>query len=131
MNNNVDQNTQTLIFQPVLPKLAVTKISTSEQVIEISAFIEAHPRLFLNLPNDPKEVDLIVKDDRVLIPSSDYDSYGAAEIIFKIGDYLVVSENGKRYFTSNDTVKHGVFDKFPARLFTPIEGTKLDEPSFV
>jgi len=117
------------VFHPVLPKLSVTKIETTEQVKEIGAFLRSYPYLFVGLPSFFSYSAMRVRKAAAYIPAQH--SNDINHDIFVIGDYLVVSENGTRYFTKEESVKHGVFRGFPAELFVPIEGEKLNEPSFV
>ena len=124
-----EATTPVRVFQPILPKLSVTKIETTEQVKEIGAFLRAHSYLFIGLPTFFSYSAMRVRKEVAYIPAQ-Y-SGDTERNIFAIGDYLVVSENGARYFTKEESVKHGVFRGFPAELFVPIEGEKLDEPSFV
>ena len=115
----------TIVFQPVLPLIQVTKIETEEQVKEIGEFLRTYHSKFVGLPYGFTAYGLRVHKKSVSIPSDEgrYD-------LFKIGSYLVTSENGLRYLTSNMVVAHGGFPDFPAELFTPIGGDKVMDLPF-
>lgn len=110
-------------FQPVFPKLTVGRIDTVEDLQEIYDLSRSHPEFFPQLKNK----DYTIRDGEIgtlNLPELLHRKM-LAQTYAKVGDYIVRSENGLRYITSDALVRHGVFNNFPVWLFTPIEGKKV------
>lgn len=110
-------------FQPVLPKLTVGRIDTVEDLQQIFNLSRSHPEFFPQLKN--KDYTLQDGEIRTTKIPGGYPRKTLIQTYAKVGDYLVLSENGARYITSDALVRHGVFNNFPVWLFTPIEGKKI------
>lgn len=113
----------TIEFQPVLPKLTVGRIDTMEDLQEIFDLSRSHPEFFPQLEG----WDCTLQDEGEIrsFKLGGYRGRTVVQTYAKVGDYLVRSENGARYVTSDALVRHGVFNNFPVWLFTPLEGSKI------
>ena len=108
-----------IVMQPVLPQLTVEKVD-EDNIKEFGDFLRAHNELFPALKHVAtyamrQRKQMVYLADRGGRVSEDSD------VIFKIGDYLVISENGFRHFTDKPYIRHGLVNDLPAELFLPIE----------
>lgn len=117
-----------ITLQPLLPKLVVEKVDEGN-IEEFAEFLCKHKELFPALEH-VLAATIRKNSTRIYI----YD-YGRSDeempVICKVGDWLVVSENGTRHFTDSRIVHRGVVDGLPREMFTPIEADVLDVPSFI
>ncbi len=111
-----------LIFTPKLPQIKVIRLETREQIKDLGELLRNHKGLFLRLDHVYVRA-MRTRGDMIYVPSS---SLGREEdegtLIAKVGMYVLTSENGKRFITDKEYVKHGVFAEMPWELFVPIEG---------
>lgn len=113
------------VFAPVMPQLTVTRIDSDDEMSRVGELMRRVPDLFIGIRANFIN-RMRVRKDNAYIPAGVLGNE-QVEVVFSRGDWLVESENGYRFITSDITVKHGVFKDFPYQLFIPIEGQKIED----
>lgn len=110
-----------IIFAPTIPTITVDKIGDTEELQSVVKLMKRAPESFVGFSE--KEINSIhIKDHVAYIMTSG--NVWEHVAIASVGDYLVESENGKRFVTTDRLVRHGIFSSLPMELFTPLEGTR-------
>ena len=101
------------------PPVITINVLTKEDLPELRDLIRSHPEFFPQLKSD-ECWKVKVYDNALIIPG---DILFDNKAIVRPGFYLLVSDNGKRFFTDDPKVKHGIFLDVPWELLVPGYGS--------
>ena len=113
---------ESIIFAPKFPLLTVSKLETSEDIKNLELLMRQIPKQFVGISVDTIQRMRVHKTDI----TSKKETEPAAELIAIIGNYLVTSENGKRFISADSHIRHGILQSLPAEMFIPIEAEKME-----
>ena len=104
------------IFAPTPPQLTITKLVTQEDLKHVAQLLSLHFERFVQY-EDEELGGTVVTDE-----TAAYHGNGISvdrRVYAEIGDYLVVSDNGIHYLTSDHLVRFGILNDFPFEMFIP------------
>lgn len=111
-----------ITLAPVMPTITVDKIGDTKELESVVKLMKRVPHEFVGFTVE--EISSIrIKDHVAYIVHGENTWEDVA--IASVGDYLIESENGKRFVTTDRLVRHGVLGSIPIELFAPIEGIKV------
>lgn len=114
-----------LTFRPLLPEIEVEELGL--QGLDRLAWLLREERdSFRGLSIPPTELTKLRGREIVAISR---DPRYPDEVIARVGDYLLQSQNGARFIGSRDEVASGSFQSVPAELFVPCGGERIPQPT--
>lgn len=114
-----------LTFRPLLPEIEVEELDL--QGLDRLAWLLREERdSFRGLSIPPMQLTKLRGREIVAISR---DPRYPDEVIARVGDYLLQSQNGTRFIGSNSELIWGNFQSVPAELLVPCEGEQIMPPT--
>ena len=108
---------EAIMLVPLMPKLKVTQLGTSIDIKDLEMLMRLVPEEFVGISTETiRRMRVHARDITVK-----RETETLTELVAEIGNYLVTSENGKRFITTDRAIRHGVVTSVPRELFQPIE----------
>lgn len=101
------------------PPVITVKVLAKEDLPELRDVIRLRPEFFPQLKDDECQ-KVKIYDNTLIIPG---DNSFDNKVIVRPGFYLLTSDNGKRFFTDDPKVRHGIFLDVSWELLVPGYGS--------
>lgn len=114
-----------ITFRPLLPEIEVEELDLAG-LDRLAWLLREERQSFRGLSLQHGHSTKL-RGDQILVLSQDPRT--PDEIIAKVGNYLLESQNGTRYISSDIGVSWGDFQSIPMELLVPCEGDQIFPPT--